>query len=106
MSARAESGPATGTTGTRESPSWRTGRVIWFDARKGFGYLQPDDDIAPVFVEYRSIDATGYRTLFPDQRVVFTSVERAGGAEAVTVRACDRPGTPRTDPHPELPMSA
>ncbi len=80
--------------------------MIWFDARKGFGYLQPDDDIAPVFVEYRSIDATGYRTLFPDQRVVFTSAERAGGPEAVTVRTCDPPGTVHTDPEPELPMSA
>lgn len=68
------------------STSWRRGRVIWFDAQKGFGYIEPDDDIAPVFVEYRSIEADGYRTLFADQRVEFTTVQRAGGAEAVTVR--------------------
>ncbi len=74
------------------SASWRCGRVIWFDAQKGFGYIEPDDDIAPVFVEYRSIEADGYKTLFADQRVEFTTVRRAGGAEAVTVRlSTDRP---------------
>ncbi|MEU4311565.1 cold shock domain-containing protein [Nocardia sp. NPDC024068] len=69
---------------------WRHGTVIWFDAQKGFGYLAPEDDIAPVYVEYRSIDATGYRTLFQGERVEFTSAQRAGGAEAVTVRRRDR----------------
>lgn len=85
---------------------WRHGRVIWFDARKGFGYLQPDDDIAPVFVEYRSIDASGYRTLFPGQGVMFTSAQRAGGAEAVTVRTCDRPGDRAAERLTDLPRSA
>lgn len=85
---------------------WRPGRVIWFDARKGFGYLQPDDDIAPVFVEYRSIDAAGYRTLFPGQKVLFVGADRAGGPEAVTVRACDRPDAYATEPVTELPRSA
>lgn len=77
--------------GTRpDSREWRYGTVIWFDAQKGFGYLAPEDDIAPVYVEYRSIDSTGYRTLFQGERVEFTSAQRAGGAEAVTVRRCDR----------------
>ncbi|MGW0181146.1 cold shock domain-containing protein [Nocardia sp. NPDC003345] len=65
--------------------------MIWFDAQKGFGYLAPEDDIAPVYVEYRSIDETGYRTLFQGERVEFTSAQRPGGAEAVTVRRCERP---------------
>ncbi|MGA6205143.1 cold shock domain-containing protein [Nocardia testacea] len=72
-----------------ERPSVRRGRVIWYDAQKGFGYIDPDDDIAPVFVEYRSIDADGYRVLFADQRVEFSTVARAGGAEAVGVRLCE-----------------
>lgn len=75
-----------------ERTSARSGRVIWYDAQKGFGYIDPDDDIAPVFVEYRSIDADGYRVLFADQRVEFSTVARAGGAEAVGVRpATERP---------------
>lgn len=74
---------------TAERTSVRYGRVIWYDAQKGFGYIDPDDDIAPVFVEYRSIDADGYRVLFADQRVEFSTVARAGGAEAVAVRLCD-----------------
>ncbi|GGL45565.1 hypothetical protein GCM10011588_70440 [Nocardia jinanensis] len=60
--------------------------MIWYDAQKGFGYIDPDDDIGPVFVEYRSIEADGYRVLFADQRVEFSTARRPGGAEALAVR--------------------
>ncbi|MGW5382194.1 cold shock domain-containing protein [Nocardia sp. NPDC003963] len=77
-----------GRSGAAGAISRRRGRVIWYDAQKGFGYLAPEDDIAPVFVEYRSIEADGYRVLFADQSVEFSTVRRAGGAEAVAVRPC------------------
>ncbi len=89
-SPRLENDPDPSLARTAAAPtSARSGRVIWYDAQKGFGYIDPDDDIAPVFVEYRSIDADGYRVLFADQRVEFSTVVRAGGAEAVAVRLCD-----------------
>lgn len=82
------SGPGTDRSIATAAPSRRRGRVIWYDAQKGFGYIEPEDDIAPIFVEYRSIDADGYRVLFADQSVEFATVRRAGGAEAVAVRPC------------------
>lgn len=83
-----DGGPAPERPSTTAASSRRCGRVIWYDAQKGFGYIEPVDDIAPVFVEYRSIEADGYRVLFADQSVEFSTVRRAGGAEAVAVRPC------------------
>lgn len=60
--------------------------MAWFDAEKGFGYIQPDDGSDQVFVEYTSIDTTGYKTLVAGQPVDFTSTVRARGAEALSVR--------------------
>ena len=35
----------------------------WFDAKKGFGFLTPDDGSGDIFVHHSSIHATGFRSL-------------------------------------------
>ncbi|WP_406275508.1 cold-shock protein [Nocardia sp. NBC_00881] len=66
--------------------SWRRGIVVWFNVEKGFGFLQPDDDPTPVFVEYTSIETTGYKSLAAGQPVIFTATVRKRGPEAIAVR--------------------
>jgi len=39
------------------------GTVKWFDVKKGFGFLIPDDGSAEVFVHHSSIHAAGFRSL-------------------------------------------
>ena len=39
------------------------GTVKWFDAKKGFGFLTPDDGSGDIFVHHSSIHATGFRSL-------------------------------------------
>ncbi|MEU7768428.1 cold shock domain-containing protein [Nocardia sp. NPDC049190] len=60
--------------------------MIWFNVEKGFGFLRGDDDPTPVFVEYTTIETTGYKTLSAGQPVIFTATVRKRGPEATAVR--------------------
>ena len=62
------------------------GTVKWFNADKGFGYIQPDDGTADVFVHHSAIQAEGYRSLDENQRVEFTSSRGQKGPQADEVR--------------------
>lgn len=62
------------------------GTVKWFNNSKGFGFIQRDkgDD---VFVHFKSISGTGYKSLEEGQRVEFVVTQGQKGlqAEDVTV---------------------
>ncbi|RSS78231.1 cold-shock protein [Streptomyces sp. WAC06614] len=64
-----------------------TGTVKWFNAEKGFGFIQQDSGGADVFVHYTAIQAQGYRSLEESQRVTFevTQGQKGPQAENVTV---------------------
>lgn len=57
----------------------RTGVVSWFNEPKGFGFITDDADGRDVFVHYAEIQAAGFQTLDPGQRVSF---ELGGDPEA------------------------
>lgn len=61
------------------------GTVKWFNNRKGFGFVQRSngDD---VFVHYRSISGSGYKSLDEGQAVEFTLKEGEKGLQAEEVR--------------------
>lgn len=48
-----------------------TGKVKWFNASKGFGFICPDDGGDDLFVHHSEIKTTGYATLEEDQKVTF-----------------------------------
>ena len=48
-----------------------TGTVKWFDAEKGFGFIQPDDGSKDLFVHHSEIKAEGYASLEDGQKVEF-----------------------------------
>ncbi|UTM40026.1 cold-shock protein (plasmid) [Rhodococcus pyridinivorans] len=47
------------------------GVVRWFNDKKGFGFIAPDDGDADLFVEYTDIECCGYRGLRDGQEVEF-----------------------------------
>ena len=48
-----------------------TGTVTWFNATKGFGFIQPDDGGADVFVHISAVERAGLRSLNEGQKVSF-----------------------------------
>jgi CspA family cold shock protein len=63
-----------------------TGTVKWFNEKKGFGFIQPDDGGDDLFVHHSSIDADGYRTLREGQKVQYESGQGQKGPQATKVR--------------------
>jgi CspA family cold shock protein len=62
------------------------GSVKWFNEKKGFGFITPDNGDGDVFVHYSEIKGNGFRTLSEGQRVEFDTVRSAKGVSAERVR--------------------
>ncbi len=61
-----------------------TGTVKWFNAGKGFGFIQRDNG-EDIFVHYSSIEGNGYRSLEEGARVSFTVKRGPKGLQAENV---------------------
>ena len=61
-----------------------TGRVKWFDERKGFGFIEREDE-SDVFVHFRAITGDGYKTLTEGQEVEFDVEQGEKGPQASNV---------------------
>ena len=62
-----------------------TGTVKWFNAEKGYGFIEREDG-DDVFVHYSAIQMDGFRNLDEDQRVEFEVGPGKKGEEAQNVR--------------------
>ena len=68
-----------------------TGKVKWYDADKGFGFLTRDDG-GEVFVHSTALETAGTQ-LKPGQRVEFGIAEGRRGTQALQVRVLEPPPT-------------
>lgn len=64
----------------------KTGFVKWFSRLKGYGFIQPDDGGAEVFVHYSAIEGDGYRNLYEGDQVEFEEADQGRGPQARHVR--------------------
>ncbi len=60
------------------------GKVKWFNAEKGFGFIESENG-ADVFVHFSAIAMDGYKTLEEGAEVEFEVVEGAKGPQAANV---------------------
>ncbi|WP_147804433.1 cold-shock protein [Alkalicoccus halolimnae] len=63
-----------------------TGTVKWFNAEKGFGFIEREDG-DDVFVHFSAIQAEGFKTLEEGQNVEFEIVDGDRGPQAANVTA-------------------
>ncbi|MGA3113286.1 MAG: cold-shock protein [Syntrophobacteraceae bacterium] len=62
-----------------------TGKVKWFNARKGYGFIEADSG-PDVFVHWSAIEAEGFRILNEGQDVTFEVESTPKGLQAIKVR--------------------
>jgi cold shock protein len=61
----------------------QTGTVKWFNAQKGFGFIQPDQGGADVFVHISAVERAGLNGLNEGQKVSYEIVaDRRSGKSA------------------------
>ena len=70
-----------------------TGTVKWFNAGKGYGFIERDNGEGDVFVHYSAINGAGFKTLDEGQRVTFDVVESDKGPQAQDVEALGESAT-------------
>lgn len=63
------------------------GKVKWFNADKGFGFITPDDGSTDVFAHFSAIEGRGYRSLNEGQEVEYEVKEGPKGPQAAEIRA-------------------
>jgi CspA family cold shock protein len=65
-----------------------TGTVKWFNATKGYGFIQPDDGSKDVFVHVSAVERAGMDTLREGQKVRYEVREdsRSGKSSAEDLR--------------------
>jgi CspA family cold shock protein len=61
------------------------GTVKWFNADKGYGFIQPESG-EDVFVHFSAIQTSGYRSLNEGQTVEFDVAQGPKGPQAANVR--------------------
>ncbi|HMM66255.1 MAG: cold-shock protein [Dokdonella sp.] len=64
----------------------QVGTVKWFNESKGFGFISRENG-PDVFVHFRAINGTGFKTLQEGQNVSFTVVQGQKGLQAEDVTA-------------------
>ena len=62
-----------------------TGKVKWFDAKKGFGFISQENG-EDVFVHFSSITGAGFKSLEDGDPVEFEVTQGAKGLQAQNVR--------------------
>ena len=63
-----------------------TGKVKWFDSKKGYGFILPVEGTGDIFVHYTAIKSDNdFRTLKEGMAVTFDITEGKRGLQALNV---------------------
>jgi CspA family cold shock protein len=64
-----------------------SGTVKWFNAQKGFGFIQPDGGGKDVFVHISAVEKAGLMGLNESQKITYEVQENRGKEAAVNLKA-------------------
>lgn len=69
----------------------KTGKVAWFDSRKGIGFIERDNGDKDLFIHWSNVTMEGFKTLKPGQVVQFDIGENHRGEQAENVVVLSEP---------------
>ena len=69
-----------------ETTNVATGTVKWFNATKGYGFIQPDNGSKDVFVHISAVEKAGLSTLNEGAKVSYEEVPNKGKTSAENLR--------------------
>ncbi len=64
----------------------RKGRVKWFNPKKGYGFITPDDGSKDLFVHYSDIEGEGFKSLEEGDAISYEVEQSDKGLRAIKVR--------------------
>ena len=64
-----------------------SGTVKWFNAQKGFGFIQPDSGGKDVFVHISAVERAGLQGLHEGQKISYDIEDNRGKSAAVNLKA-------------------
>ncbi len=82
-----------------------TGKVKWFSAAKGFGFITPDDGTADVFLHLTKVQEANLPTLESGTALQYSIGARNGKVFAEGLSIVSKPKAPRGEPGPNTSAS-
>jgi CspA family cold shock protein len=88
LASRSTGGPIDGPPSRKGKSEMTIGTVKFFNADKGYGFIQPDGGGNDAFVHISAVQAAGMQTLDRDQRVSYElETDRRGKTSAVNLQS-------------------
>ena len=63
-----------------------TGKIKWFDAKKGFGFISPDDGGKDAFLHVSALQAANIQSVNDGQAVEYELTEQRGKMAASNIK--------------------
>ena len=66
-----------------------TGTIKWFDSKKGYGFIAPDDGQKDVFIHISAVESAGLSHLNDGQKISYEIEENKGRESAIDISLVD-----------------
>tara|TARA_B110000014_G_C19587615_1_gene312109 strand:- start:254 stop:490 length:237 start_codon:yes stop_codon:yes gene_type:complete len=66
-----------------------TGKIKWYNARKGFGFIEQNDGGKDIFVHASAVKDAGFRRLEEGQEISFDVEDSPKGPNAINLKTAD-----------------